>query len=1163
MNTTYDALVVGAGISGVRSALDLAQTGQKVALTDTRPAIGGLLAQLDHQFPTDQCGMCKSLPLTQRDASSQFCMRKGLFHRNIDLLLSTDLESLEGEPGAFHAVLRTRSGYVDPTRCIGCGLCAQACPVRVKDEFNAGLGERTAVYLPAPQAIPNHYGVDLDNCTLCGACEQACPTCALDFKRDERKAFSILAAAGPDGPGEQEHRLLALLQEEGFPVEVVHSGEELTDRAASAASDAEEGQAGLRMAVICQSMQDMAPERAVARLRDSLPRLPILAVLDNGAAHTLNQTPHVDLISPDMADREFQTWFIKRFMREVSDGIHEIDAAAVVLAAGFSCYDPSPARDVLGYGLYPDVVTSLEFERLLSACGPTGGLLLRRSDGEPVRKIGWLQCVGSRDLKKDADFCSSICCMISIKQANLARRKAGAGGAGFETVIFHMDMRAFGKDHEEYRRTAREENHVRFIRSRVHSITPHHGPEKGLSVDYLDAEGNMRTERFDLFVLAVGARPPAEMERLAMVTGIELNEWGFPKTMPFEPARTTRPGVFAAGSFAGPRDICESMMLSSAAALGASRLINIYAPIREKKPEPEPEYDDCSRENSRILVALCSSCPVLERRLDVESLSQELRAMHGVDEVISVERVCTGPGWESIVQRAAASRPNRVLIGACTPYAYVPRLHELGCKLRLDPSLMDVADIYASLVSGRAPDEVHDSVLTSLRMAARKLALAEAPPAGKEMSIHQSALVVGGGLAGMTAALGVADHGYTVALAEEAEELGGAAMNVRRSLNGEDPQKFMAELIDQVRKHPNIRVFTDSRVSLCAGRSGQFISFINGPDSTMQLLHGAAILATGGKQAGVYEWGFRVHKSVMTQQEMEQKLASGELDANSLKCVAMIQCWRSREEGRNYCSRVCCQNAVKNILELKRRNPDTAVYVFYRDIMTYGFAESMYTECRRLGATFIRFDLKNRPEVEFEDGKPVITAYDGVLGRDVQVRADVLALAAGVEPNDTEEIAELFNVETDAYGFFKEAEPKWRPVDFMRHGVFMCGLARAPGNMEETIVSAKAAAQRALTVLSEKRTAPHAVVAEVRHTLCSLCGRCIEVCPYNARSMDEGLERVEVDPVLCQGCGACAAVCPNGASVLRGFSDKQVMRVIDAALAPRTTAQPNPEPADA
>ncbi|MFW5836721.1 MAG: FAD-dependent oxidoreductase, partial [Desulfovibrionaceae bacterium] len=841
-------------------------------------------------------------------------------------------------------------------------------------------------------------------------------------------------------------------------------------------------------------------------------------------------------------------WLDKLYMRIVSDEIIEIDVAAAILAGGFQCYDPSEASDVLGYGELPGVLTSLELERLVSSTGPRDRKLVR-ADGAPVRRVAWLQCVGSRDLKKKADFCSSICCMISIKEANMVRRITAQQEQGpAATTIFSMDLRVFGKTYQAYLDEAREHG-TRFIRSRIHSVIPDPDDSGAVRVEYLNESGTLVTESFDVLVLGVGARPPASMDKLAQAAQIETNEYGFCKVTPFEPTRTTRLGVFAAGSFAGPRDIAESLIMADAAAMGASRLVNIYAPLRDRHPEPEPEYRDVTREPPRVFVAVCGSCPMVENRLDPEKLIAGLQSMSGVKGAAMVERACTRQGWEEIIEKAGEARPNRVLIGACLPYAYVPKLHELGEALSLNPALMDVVDVATLTAMGEEADAGTEAeVFSRLRMGVARLLGADPRPRSQARPASQAALVVGGGLAGLTAALAVADHGYEVHVVEEQEELGGLAMNIRRTLDGEDPRKFMELLIDQARKHPNVKIHTDARVALHLGRAGRFFSVVNAESGPVPVEHGAAILATGGAESKLYEWGFRVHKSVMTQQELEHGLADGTVDTAGLGVVAMIQCWRSRNEERNYCSRVCCQQALKNVLELKRRRPELPVYVFYRDIMSYGFMERFYTEARRQGAQFIRFDPETPPKMEHKDGKTVVSALDPIIGRTIEVHADLLALASGVEPADHAEVAEMFGVEVDEHGFLKEAEYKWRPVDAMKHGIFVCGLAKGPANMEESIAQAKAAAQRAVRVLCEKRLASGAVVAEVRHSLCSLCGKCIDVCAYGARRLSPTMDKVVVDELLCQGCGSCAAVCPNSASVLRGYTDRQVLSVIDAAL---------------
>lgn len=1139
MKSAYDALVVGAGIGGIRAALDLAEAGHKVALIDKRPNIGGMLTRLDHQFPSDHCGMCKMLPLTEREASSQFCLRKGLFHKNIKIMLSSELAALDGEPGKFQAVVKRRASFVDPQKCIGCGKCAAVCPVRVKSEFNAGLAERGAIHLPVPHAIPNSYVVDLDACVRCWKCFEACPTGAIDFKLKERETFNILVA-DPDEKALTQYS--SWFEDLKFPFSQAKTGEETLNRISADDS--------IRMLLLDLSIKDMDPERILTRALELSPGLAIIVLGDPAQGEEAKKLVGLgarDFMLHPLKRAAFTPWLDKESMRIMSDAEERLDVAAVILATGFSCYDPSEMSGTLGYGVLPGVVTSLEFERLLSGSGPTGGKLAR-PDGGSVGKIAWLQCIGSRDIQRNADFCSSFCCMASIKEAVLAKRALGAAAS---TDIYYMDMRTFGRDFDHYRREAEEIHGVRFIRSKPHSVLP--DPEGGgLRIQYMDDQGALHEESYDMLVLGVGARPPKDMPALARAADIETGAAGFCKTQDLNPGRTSRLGVFAAGSAGGPKDIAESVIQSGAAALGASRLINLYAPIRERIEEAAPSYRNVAREEPSILAVMCRSCPVMEESFDIDRIKERLGALPSVGRVETVDRACTGEGWDRIRELALETAPNRILLGACMPYSYVPRLRELGALIGLSPSLMDVVDIHTPLFSDAEviPERAGRDILAAMQMSAAKLLGADPTPLGKREPVIPAALVVGGGLAGMTAAVGIADHDYKVTLVERSGNLGGLAMNLHTTLQGGDPARLMEDLIDQVRKHPNIRVMTDARVSLSTGVAGHFMSIVSTDEGGVPVEHGVTILATGGKRAKVYDFGFLDRKTVITHQELEDRMATGALDTAQLSSVAMIQCWRSRDASRDYCSRVCCAGALKNILLLKKKHPALPIYVLYRDIMSYGFSEEYYTKARKAGAIFIRYDPDRKPKVAFdENNKPVISAYDPILRRELEIHADILSLSDGIEPNDVSELSEIFGVPTGPDGFFLEAESKWRPVDFLKQGVFVCGVARGPANMAETIASAKAAAQRSLRVLCDKSMARASVVAEVRQSLCSLCGKCLTVCPYGARTLDMARNKIVVDDLLCQGCGSCAAVCPNSASFLRGFNDQQVMSVIDASLA--------------
>lgn len=1147
MRKQYGAMVVGAGIGGIRAALDLAVTGHKVALVDRRPSHGGILAQLDHQFPSDHCGMCKMLPLMSRDSSSQFCLRKGLFHDNIDIYLSTEVGEMDGEPGKYFVSLNRKSTLIDPSKCVSCGRCSEVCPVSVPSEFNAGLTERPAAYLPVPHAIPNHYVIDLDNCIRCWKCHEACPTAAIDFKFEERKDFHILVI---DRDPELASFMESELEEQNFPLHFATTGKEGVDLLA--------GEVEFGLLLLGMNLNDMDIERVLTRSMELRPDMPVAIMADPGseeaAKDLVMQGAHEYLVKP-LDRKAFVPWLDKLYMRILSDTTEELEVGAVVLAGGFDCYnptmDPQGGQDIWAYD-HPGVLTAVEFERLLSGTGPTGGQLFRPGDDKPVKKIAWIQCVGSRDVKKNADFCSGICCMFSIKEALLAKRTLGGE---VETSIFYMDMRTSGKGYQRYRENAEKEQGVRFVRSRPHTVIPVDDGQ-GLMVEYLADDGELVSEVYDMVVLAVGARPPQGTDKFALTMGVDLNRWGFVETQPYSPEKTSKVGVFSAGAFGEPKDISESVIHAGAAAQAASRIIKAYDVLAGLEVEPEIEYPDVSRDPAKTLVTVCTSCPTLEQAVDLEALSKRMGHVHSVCKVVPVGSACTAQGWKDIEEAATEYKPNRILIGACMPYAYIPRLKELGKTIGLNPALMDVVDVYTPTFDhacGRGEDacliRAEKEVYANLATAVSRLQGADPSGPAVTVDVARSALVVGGGLAGMTAAMSIADQGYGVALVETEEELGGIAMRLHTQLDGSDPRRFMEELVGQVQKHPNVNVFTDSRVVLSRGSAGHFRSAIASPRGIFQLEHGVSILATGGHEAKVYESGLCVHKTVMTHLALEEQLATGQLDAGAMESVVMIQCWRNIGEERSYCSKVCCPEMLKNVLNLKARNPDLNIYVLYRDIMTQGFLETYYTQARKAGVIFIRYDDEHIPQVKFEENhQPVVTGFDPILGTDIQLRPDILSLSSGLEPNDVEDLLEVFDVGVDQDGFYQEADFKWRPVDFLKQGVFACGIGLAPRRMDETVASAKAAAQRALRILSAEKIPRETVVASVRHSLCSLCQACVAACPYGARVLDMDAEKIVVDEILCQGCGSCAAVCPNSATVLKGFHDGPMMSVIDAAL---------------
>jgi heterodisulfide reductase subunit A len=1132
------ALVVGSGISGIRSALDLAEQGYHATLIEKAANLGGVLTQLDYQFPTDHCGMCKMLPLVERDSSSQYCLRKGLFHENIDIMLSTELVNLEGEPGKFQVTLRQKPTMVNPSLCIGCGACSQVCPVEVPDSFNAGLTKRKAVYLPVPHNIPNTYVVDMSACTLCGQCEKVCPTHAIDFGTEARRKFHILIV---DDELVVRDSLKEWLEDEGFKVDMAESGAQALDKIAKEP---------FHLMLLDIKMPGMDGVEVLKRSREMRPELAVVMMTAYATVETAVEAMKIgamDYLMKPFDPNTLVPLVVQLFQKIERAGERKLEVGAIVFAAGFESHNPSTGKNTYRYGELPNVLTSIEFERVISGTGITGGKLNRPSDGKEIRKIAWLQCVGSREPQAGADFCSSICCMFAIKEALLAKEKSDGA---VDTAIFYMDMRTFGKDFQRYRDGAEREWGVRFIRNRVHSVQT--GIEEGdLRLVFSDTAGHTHAEEFDLIVLAAGQRPPASTQGIAEMTGIELNPWGFCKVQDFSLTRTDKEGLFIGGSFSGLRDISESVIQASSASLEASRLIHSKGGSLAVQPGREEALRDVSRELPRVSVFLCSCGESTKGVLDMDGTGAWLSGQESVTEVQNIDRLCTREGWEDLLEKLRASAPNRVLIGACMPYLYAPKLQDLGESIGLHPRLMEVVDIRTSAFPGTDGDRgrVNQEIRTALSMGLSRLRRMD-PVSTPLRKISQKALVIGGGIAGMSAALAIADHGFQVALVEKEENLGGNLRELYRTIEGNDPQELLQKIISRVEKHPHIRVYKKATVIATHGHVGRFSTVLEKEDGKAETLeHGVTVLATGGKEAKTESYGYGKSNAIMTQHELEKKLSQGTVDPAGLATVVMIQCVDSREEPRNYCSRICCTSALKNALYLKEKNPAIEVYILYRDMMSYGFLETYYTQARRKGVIFIQYDVKDKPRLTLEDGHPSLLVKDPILDRELHVKPDLLALSTGIAPNDLRSLAHLFGVETNQDGFFLEAESKWRPVDFIKEGMFMAGIAHSPRSITESIATAQAAAERALRILSSERLAAGSLVAEVRHTLCSLCERCVAACPYGARRYEEEEDRIVVDEIMCQGCGSCAAICPNSASVLRGYRNEQIFDIIDAALA--------------
>ena len=823
----------------------------------------------------------------------------------------------------------------------------------------------------------------------------------------------------------------------------------------------------------------------------------------------------------------------------------DLNVGAIVLAPGFSLFDPAERLE-FGMLRFPNVVTSLQFERIQSASGPYGGHILRPSDEKPPHRVAFIQCVGSRDHERD--YCSSVCCMYATKEAIIAKEH----DPDLECTVFYMDMRAFGKGFDAYYERAKGLG-VRYVRCR-----PSHVEEdpatKNLRMHYEAEDGAHRMEEVDMVVLSAGLRPPESSRDLSKRFGIELDEYGFAETAPFSLVETSREGIYVCGPFSEPKDIPETVTEASAAGAEAMCLLaeKRGTEIIERVYPPEK---DVTGQPPRIGVFVCHCGRNIGGVVDVPAVVETAKALPDVVYAEENLYTCSADTQSKIRQTIEEHNLNRVVVASCTPRTHEPLFRSTLQEAGLNPYLFEMANIrdQCSWVHMHAPEEATAKAKDLVRMAVAKARLLEPLEKGR-VAVNHEALVVGGGMSGMTAALNLAGQGFRVHLVEKEKELGGTFRKVRFLLDGTSPAERLEETINRTLDHPKIEVHLDARLKSVSGSVGNFSSVIvkNGAETTIE--HGAIIVAIGGETAAPTEYLYGSDPRVMTQLEFEAKLAAGE-DVGER--VVMIQCVGSREEGRTYCSRICCTQAVKNALRYREKKADGEVFILYRDVRTYGLKERFYTKAREQGVRFIRYDPEAKPNVTIEDGRLRVAVDDSVLARRVVVDADAVVLAPAIVPaQGAEEVAKLLKVPLNADGFFLEAHMKLRPIDFASEGIYLCGLAHSPKLINESIAQAMGAAARAATLLSKDELELEAAISEVIAANCDGCAYCIDPCPFDALTLleyvrgDQIKKTVETNPALCKGCGVCMATCPKQGIFVRHFVPEQIRAMIDAALQP-------------
>ncbi|MBT1076543.1 FAD-dependent oxidoreductase [Geobacter grbiciae] len=823
-----------------------------------------------------------------------------------------------------------------------------------------------------------------------------------------------------------------------------------------------------------------------------------------------------------------------------------VEVGAIILSPGYETFNPKLRGD-FGYGRMQNVVTSLDFERILCATGPYEGEILRPSDKKHPHKIAWIQCVGSRQVNEGGNnYCSAVCCAYSQKQVILAKDH----DADLQATIFHNDIRAYGKDFERFHQRAEKLSDVRFIRSYV-TVGREIESTKNVTIRYSTLDDGVKEEEFDMVVLSVGLNPPKDVESLAQKIGIELTNQKFCKNNPYNPIETSRKGVFVSGAFQGPLDIPESVVTASGAGALCGQLLS-YRRGRLERERVYPPEKDVSQEELKIGVVVCYCGANIGRVVNIPEVIEYAATLPNVAWAGENLFACSTENAKQISDAIVAKGLNRVVLAACTPRTHEPLFRDTCREAGLNQYFFEFANIreHCSWVHSREKESATQKAKEIVRMSVARAAHLE-PLQEFQLPVDHTGLVVGGGVAGMTAALNMAEQGFEVYLIEKDDDLGGMARRLHYTLEGMDVQSYLADLVKKVYRHPRIHVWTDANITDVSGYVGNFVTTVASQGRNREVKHGVAVIATGAQEYKPTEYLYGQSDRVLTQLELEGEIVSQSEKVTGAQSVVMIQCVGCRQADRNYCSRVCCSQAIKNAHKLKEINPEMEIQIIFRDMRTYGLKETYYREASEKNVKFIRYEADTKPVVEAAGDGFKVTVPDPVLGQMMELEADLVVLAAAVIPAESSQDAgKFFKVSNNPDGFFQEAHVKLRPVDFAADGVFLCGTAHYPKHLSETISQAYGAAGRAVGILSRETVTASGAVCDVTESDCVSCGACITACKYGAISFVDTPQgkKARVEPILCKGDGLCNAKCPTGAIYLKHYTDDEIFAQIDAAF---------------